>query len=108
MTKGGWALAGAVAADDGGEDERQLLGLLPEGAGVFAQLGLGCNDHADLVLGLARLALADTDAVAEFLAGVGLVRLAVVGADAGGRADELPDQRRRHKVDRYAFRERDD
>ena len=70
---------------DRGKNQVQFLGFFPVSARLFFQFRYGGRNHAQPVLALSGLSLADADAVSELFLRPRIVRLAIVSADARRR-----------------------
>jgi hypothetical protein len=70
-------------AEDGGEDEVEFFGFLPDEFGFLAQLWNSTNDHAAPVFGFAGLFLAGSDLVSEILVRDCIISLDIIGSNTG-------------------------
>ncbi len=70
-------------AKDGGEDEVEFFGFLPDEPGFLAQLWNSADDHAAPVFGLAGFFFAGGDLVSEILVRDSIISLNIIGSHAG-------------------------
>src|SRR6476646_2759909 len=76
----------------------ELFGFLPKGSSLLSCFWRRSRDHAKPILGLTRFFAAQTDFMTKILLTLGVVRLAVICANARCSLDQLSDQRRRHRM----------
>src|ERR1051326_8111205 len=79
------------SSQNGRENQVQLFRLLPELARLRLQGRNGPHGHPNMEFSLAGLFLANTDVLSEFIPRIGIIRFAIVSADACSSSHKLVD-----------------